>query len=101
MAGGIIYDTNFYAALEAEVNAFRKALTKRWRKEVAAACWENGSFKTAFHQCQAPSRARDWAGDTDRSGWQVHIPGAPSYVNDTTPGDNDTGGLDYETEKTR
>ncbi|MEV0901258.1 hypothetical protein [Actinoplanes sp. NPDC049802] len=49
----------------------------------------------------APSQARDWAGDTDRSGWQVPIPGAPSYVNDTIPGDNQSSGPDYETEETR
>lgn len=54
MSGRIIYDTDFYATLEAEVNAFRKALTKRWRTEVAIACWENSPFKTAFHRYQAP-----------------------------------------------
>jgi hypothetical protein len=54
MSGDIIYDTNFYAALEAEVNGFRKALTKRWRQETAIACWENRSPRTAFHRYQAP-----------------------------------------------
>ncbi|WP_436528901.1 hypothetical protein [Actinoplanes sp. HUAS TT8] len=48
----------------------------------------------------APAQSRAWAGDTDRSGWQVHVPGAPSYVNDTTPGDNDPNGPDYATEQT-
>jgi hypothetical protein len=56
---------------------------------------------TDWDEPPAPSQARDWAGDTDRSGWQVHIPGAPSYVNDTTPGDNDPSGPDYATEATR
>jgi hypothetical protein len=56
---------------------------------------------TDWDEPPAPSQARDWAGDTDRSGWQVHIPGAPSYVNDTTPGDNDPNGTDYTTEATR
>lgn len=54
MSGGIIYDTNFYSTLEAEVNAFRKALTKRWRKEVATAIRGNGTFRTAFHRYQVP-----------------------------------------------
>lgn len=60
MSGGIIYDTNFYAALEAEVNAFRKALTKRWRKEVAIAVRGNGTFKTAFHRYQTPYDGDLW-----------------------------------------
>ncbi|MEU4620072.1 hypothetical protein AB0G04_08820 [Actinoplanes sp. NPDC023801] len=59
MSGGIIYDTNFYAALEAEVNAFRKALTKRWREEVATAVRQSGSFKTAFHRYQHPYDGAD------------------------------------------
>ncbi|MBF9127942.1 hypothetical protein I0C86_02855 [Plantactinospora sp. S1510] len=54
MSGDIIYDTNFYARLEAEVNGFRKALTKRWRQETAIACWQNDTVKTAFHRYQAP-----------------------------------------------
>ncbi|WP_221326996.1 hypothetical protein [Actinoplanes sp. L3-i22] len=44
---------------------------------------------------------QDWAGDTDRSGRQVHVPGASSDVSDTTPGDDDPNGPDYETEQTR
>jgi hypothetical protein len=59
MSGGIIYDTNFYAALEAEVNAFRKALTKRWREEVATAVRQSGSFKTAYHRYQHPYDGAD------------------------------------------
>ncbi|MEO3819476.1 hypothetical protein ABGB21_23025 [Plantactinospora sp. B24E8] len=49
----------------------------------------------------APDHADDWAEDTDRSGWEVHIPGAPPFVTDTTPGGDDTGGPEYETEATR
>ena len=59
------------------------------------------SAMTDWDEPPAPGQARDWAGDTDRSDWQVHIPGAPSYVNDTTPGDTDTSGQGYETEATR
>ncbi|GAB3650212.1 hypothetical protein [Glycomyces tarimensis] len=51
--------------------------------------WDEGS---------APSHTEDWARDTDRSGWEVPIPGAPPYVTDTTPGGNNVGGPDYETE---
>jgi hypothetical protein len=72
-----------YAATDAE----RKAAFDATMKD-----WDEGP---------APGHARDWAGDTDRSGWQVHIPGAPSYVNDTTPGGDDAGGPEYETEATR
>jgi hypothetical protein len=54
MSSGIIYDTNFYSTLETEVNAFRKALTKRWREEVAIRIRELGEFRTAFHRYQAP-----------------------------------------------
>jgi hypothetical protein len=46
----------------------------------------------------APDHADDWAGDTDRSGWEVPIPGAPPYVTDTTPGGGQNGGPDYATE---
>ncbi|MEV0903093.1 hypothetical protein [Actinoplanes sp. NPDC049802] len=60
MSDGIIYDTNFYAALEAEVNAFRKALTKRWRNEVATAIREHGEFKTAFRRYQTPYDGDLW-----------------------------------------
>lgn len=48
----------------------------------------------------APDRADDWAQETDRSGWDVPIPGAPPYVRDTTPGGDDEGGPEYETEQT-
>lgn len=51
--------------------------------------WDEGS---------APSQAGDWAQDTDRSGWEVPIPGAPPYVTDTTPGGEDVGEQDYATE---
>lgn len=71
-----------YAATDAEhAAAFRTAM----------ADWDEGS---------APDHARDWARDTDRSGWEVPIPGAPSYVTDTTPGGADEGGPEYETEAT-
>lgn len=55
---------------------------------------------TDWDEPPAPSQARDWAGDTDRSGWQVHIPGAPPDVNDTIPGDGNPDGPDYKTETT-
>ncbi|MEO3747262.1 hypothetical protein [Plantactinospora sp. B5E13] len=60
MSGDIIYDTNFYSTLEAEVNAFRKALTKRWRKEVATAIRRNDTFKTAFRRYHAPYGEDIW-----------------------------------------
>ncbi|HWS37260.1 MAG TPA: hypothetical protein VN408_31585, partial [Actinoplanes sp.] len=59
MSGGIIYSTDFYAMLEAEVNAFRKALTKRWREEVATAVRQHGTFKTAFHRYRTPYDGED------------------------------------------
>ncbi|GAA4972597.1 hypothetical protein [Actinoplanes utahensis] len=89
MAGGIIYDTNFYAALEAEVNAFRKALTKRWRKEVAAACWENREFRTAFHRYQAPYGEDLW------DYWdpinRLHLIYGPCEVVEWAEGDQQSG----------
>lgn len=72
-----------YAATDAEHEAAFRA---------TIADWDEGS---------APGHARDWARDTDRSGWEVHIPGAPPYVTDTTPGGDDAGGPEYETEATR
>jgi hypothetical protein len=73
----------FYAATDAEAGAaFESAMTD-------------------WGEPPAPGEARDWAGDTDRNGWKVHIPGAPPFVYDTVPGDNDTGGQGYETEATR
>nr|MDT0662995.1 hypothetical protein [Micromonospora sp. DSM 115978] len=71
-----------YAATDAEhAAAFQSTISD----------WDEGS---------APGHASDWARDTDRSGWQVHIPGAPSYVVDTTPGGEHEGGPEYETEAT-
>ncbi|BEL06242.1 hypothetical protein Q0Z83_044330 [Actinoplanes sichuanensis] len=89
MADGIIYDTNFYAALEAEVNAFRKALTKRWREEVALACWQNSAFRTAFHRYQAPYGEDLW------DYWdpinRLHLIYGPCEVVEWAKGDQRTG----------
>lgn len=55
MAGDIIYDTDFHSTLETAVNDFRKALTKRWRKEVATAIDDlQTDFPTAFRRYSAP-----------------------------------------------
>jgi hypothetical protein len=55
MAGDIIYDTSFSSTLEAAVNDFRKALTKRWRKHaVEKIKYSNDSFPSAFRRTQAP-----------------------------------------------
>ncbi len=47
---------------------------------------------------EAPGHTQNWVQDTDRSGWEVPIPGAPSYVTDTSPGGDDPGDQDYATE---
>ncbi|MCD0445778.1 hypothetical protein LO763_19400 [Glycomyces sp. A-F 0318] len=72
---------------------------------VEAYASEDGDRKAAFDAIMqdwdegaAPSRAEDWAKDTDRSGREVPVPGAPPYVTDTTPGGDDEGGPEYETE---